>query len=133
MSVIRKTKIIATLGPATSSPEIIGQLIDAESKQSIGPKLDAGQVWTENHKKNFSCWSFSPDGKFLATGSAYREISGSVDKLETNIGEIRFWEVSTGKLIAKHAGRIGSITTVGFSGDGKQILFSAVPYEIDGP
>jgi WD40 repeat protein len=110
-----------------------GQILEAKSGKPVGPPLDAGVMWTEHHPRSFSCWTFSPDGKRLVTGSAFVEESGSKGGDRTDVGRIQIWDVATGKQTAVFNGRMGSVRSVAFSEDGKQVVYSAAPYEIDGP
>jgi WD40 repeat protein len=77
-------------------------LYDIESKK-VGPTTFG------MNKSNISrhCVCFSPDGKFLACG---------------NQGNVRVWEVSTGKEQFTREGWQGSVASVGFSSDGKTLV-----------
>jgi WD40 repeat protein len=54
--------------------------------------------------------SFSPDGKLFAAGSCYG-----------TSGEVRVYEVDTGKRVSKFEGEKGGVFTVAFSPDGKTV------------
>ena len=103
---------------------------DATSKEFVtpGPKLPAG---SDAYKPGLSakCWSFSPDGKLVAIGSEYRRGRGSDPDDPVCIGNIRVWEVATGKLVSHRGGReLGAIKKCAFSEDGKTIYFDADRY-----
>ncbi|MDZ8260060.1 hypothetical protein [Nostoc sp. ChiQUE01b] len=67
-------------------------------------------VFAETFGMVFAGIAFSPDGTLLAIGDAE--------------GELRLWEVATGKLVVNFAGHLGWVWSVAFSPDG-QILSSA--------
>jgi WD40 repeat protein len=110
-----------------------GQLVETAGGKPVGPAIDAGTMWTEHHARKFSCWTFSPDGKYLVTGSTFVENSGSHGGERTDVGQIQVWDLRTRKEVDHSQGRMGGIKSVKFSDDGKQIIYSARPYEIDGP
>jgi WD40 repeat protein len=131
-----KTANIKAADPRHSSPdgkvrlELHGntaQLVEAATAKSIGAKLNAGTMWTERHLFTFTCWSFSPDGKFVATGSEFVEGSRDI----TDVGRVQVWDAATGKLLAQS--HQGGVTSVAFSPDGKTVVFNARPRQIDGP
>ncbi|MEH2165100.1 MAG: NB-ARC domain-containing protein [Nostoc sp.] len=66
-------------------------------------------VFAETFGMVFAGIAFSPDGTLLATGDAE--------------GELRLWEVATGKLVVNFAGHLGWVWSVAFSPDG-QLLAS---------
>uniref|UniRef100_UPI000563F62C nSTAND1 domain-containing NTPase n=1 Tax=Planktothrix agardhii TaxID=1160 RepID=UPI000563F62C len=65
----------------------------------------AAQNTLGGHAQGVNGVSFSPDGKFLATGSADRTV--------------KLWDISTGKEIKTLSGHINSVNGVSFSPDGK--------------
>jgi WD40 repeat protein len=116
--------------------ELAGQkarLVDVASGRQIGKELNAGTMWTERHPFAFTCWSFSPDGKAVATGNRFYEVSGSRGKEVTHVGRIHVWDAKTGELILQHTPRIGGVHAIAFSKDGKTIFYEAARHEIDGP
>ena len=62
---------------------------------------------------NISCLSFSPDGKTIASGS--------------DDGQMRLWDVDTGKHITTFTGQTSAFTvnSVSFSPDGKTLASAA--------
>jgi WD40 repeat protein len=66
-------------------------------------------VFAETFGMVFAGIAFSPDGTLLATGDAE--------------GELRLWEVATGKLVVNFAGHLGWVWSLAFSPDG-QLLAS---------
>jgi WD40 repeat protein len=110
-----------------------GRLVETAGGKPVGPAIDAGTMWTEHHARKFSCWTFSPDGRYLVTGSSFMENSGSHGGERTDVGRIQVWDLRTWKEVDQSQGRMGGIKSVKFSEDGKQIIYSARPYEIDGP
>lgn len=60
------------------------------------------------HSGNVSSVAFSPDGKYI--------LSGSDDKT------LKLWDIETGKEIRTFAGHANSITSVAFSPDGRYAL-----------
>lgn len=63
-------------------------------------------------------WAFSPDGRLLATAS-------SEGQGEDTVGEVRVWEVASGKRLAVATDSqydLGRVSTVAFSEDGKVVV-----------
>ena len=83
-------------------------------------------------KSLITCWAFSPDGKFITTGSR-------CDNRDASEGQICVWEVATGARVAEFRGgkakadRLGNVVGVALTKDGKTVLFQAKKFEIDGP
>jgi WD40 repeat protein len=73
-----------------------------------------------------TCWAFSPDGKYVATGA------GNKRRDDINEGEVRVWEVRSGNLVAEKRNGVGWVKAVSFSKDGKTVLFEAERFEISG-
>lgn len=71
----------------------------------------------EGHENGVLCVCFSPDGKYVA--------SGSQDKT------IRVWELQSGVCVCTYKGHDASITNVSFTSDGKQIVSVSDDYAID--
>jgi hypothetical protein len=109
------------------------RLIDTTTGKPVGKVLDAGTLWTERHEFTFMCWSFSPDGKAVATGSRFYEESGSHGHEKTHVGRVQVWDAVTGGLLVQSAGRMGGVSEVAFSRNSRTVVYRAAPYEIDGP
>ena len=62
----------------------------------------------DGHKGRVLCMAFSPDGKFVA--------SGSKDKT------VRVWDVAGKREFRIHEGHKGAVTSVAFSADGQRLL-----------
>src|SRR6516225_5051702 len=67
----------------------------------------------EGHAGGVYSVAISPDGRTLAVGD------GRVDKEKGHLGEIRLWDLATGKRTATLVGHNNNVTAVAFSPDGK--------------
>lgn len=81
---------------------------------SIGFSQTDGKIETliqKGHSRYIRCMAFSPDGKYILTGSMDHTL--------------KLWNVSNGKEIRTFSMHTGPIRTVAFSPDGKQFLTSS--------
>jgi hypothetical protein len=103
---------------------VMARLVDVKTGKLAGPPL--------KHSDGFRAvrWAFSPDGKLVATGAGRRRQSGGAKP--DNEGEVRVWEVATGKLVAELDERVGSVRALAFTADGKYVRYEADPFEQSG-
>jgi len=115
------------------------RLVDVVTGQQVGNVLAADKR-KEGQKREFffTCYSFSPDGKYVVTGSGLVETFPDKDTRDTNIGRVQIWDATTGELVQSHPKilairgvKIGSVRAVGFSDGGKTIHFEAAKFSID--
>jgi HEAT repeat protein len=110
------------------------RLIDVATGQPIGKELDAGK-WNEGRSPEFTftCYSFSPDGKYVVTGSSFvKKFPPREDTRDTNVGRIEVWDAASGEPVEKKTrGATGSVRAVGFSDDGKAIDYEADKFSLD--
>jgi hypothetical protein len=122
-----KTRIRLDGGSAT--------LIDAATGKQIGKTLAAGCSTSDGGKEpsTFTCWAFSPDGKYVVTGSRYYREAESKTETPTNFGNLQVWDAATGELLSQRPSNraIGGVRAVGFKQDNKTILFIAERYSRD--
>ena len=115
----------------------VAALYDAKTGKQIGGELTHDVLEANASASNITCWAFSPDGKFVATGSR-------CDNRDASEGQICVWQVATGVRVAEYHGgkkfsglkdprRLGNVQGVAFSKDGKTILFKAKGFMLDGP
>ncbi len=82
-------------------------LIDVATGKQIGKELRAGTWQTPAQQFTFSCWSFSPDGKSVVTGSGFYLASKGGDSPE-NLGHVEVWDAASGALIETGTRRAGA-------------------------
>ena len=101
--------------------------------QPIGKELDARDAASSEFALQFNCYSFSPDGKYVVTGSGFiKKFPPNEDTRDTNVGQIQVWDAATGELVEKKSrGPIGNVSSVRFSEDGKAIFYSADKFSLD--
>ena len=95
--------------------DLHAQIVEAVSGTPVGPVL-----WHSRRRDRMRVhtWAFSPDGRRLATASS--EAEG-----EDTVGEVRVWDVATGRLLAAATDaqyELGWVHTVAFSGDGRAVV-----------
>ena len=77
------------------------------------------------HTEPINCLSYSPDGKFLASGSAADRILSDSGKFE-----IIIWNVSEGKLISHLTGHQSPIRSISFDRSGKNLVSADTKGEV---
>lgn len=82
----------------------------------------------QGHSQPVSCLALSPDGKLLASGTSKL---GQGIPWDPTPGELKIWDVETGKELFALQGHVGPTTAVAFSPDG-QTLASATGYRMQG-
>ena len=94
------------------------QVIDGVSGRTVGPALDHRPLRADSQ---ITAYAFSGDGKLVAVGTG-----DPTGRLRSDTaGEVRVWEIATGKLLASinpAMGDIGYVNAVAFAADGKTIL-----------
>src|SRR5262249_49151279 len=74
------------------------------------------------HKGHVNAVAFSPNGQLVASGSEeFRPKGDPVFK-----GEVKLWDVPTGKLRATLTGHIGRVSALSFSPDGQRLVSAGV-------
>jgi WD40 repeat protein len=71
----------------------------------------------EGHPDQLNDWAFQPGGNLLATGGGYTAHPWPVNPA----GDVRLWDVTTGRLIARFSKHWGAVRSVEFSPDGRTL------------
>jgi WD40 repeat protein len=71
----------------------------------------------DGHPDQLNDWAFAPGGKILATGGGFTSHPWPINKA----GDVRIWEVKTGRRLAKLDRFWGAVGDVEFSPDGKRL------------
>ncbi len=123
------TDAVVSHGPLRSPAAGLALEVDGGVARVIdaGAGKGAGAVFRHMGSGGIACWAISPDGRLVATGSAYRT-HGSADE---NKGTLWVWDAANGDRKGSH--RSGSILWVAFRPDSKTVVFAAEAYEVDGP
>ena len=108
-------------------------MVEAATGRQIGKQLDARVGADPSFALAFTCYSFSPDGKYVVTGSSFiKKYPPREDTRDTNVGRIEVWDAATGELVErKFRGATGSVHAVGFNNDGTIIYYDAEEWSLD--
>ena len=69
------------------------------------------------HPDKLNCWAFAPDGQILATGGGSTDHPWPVNPA----GDVRIWDVDSGRLLARRNRHWGAVGDVHFSPDGRML------------
>lgn len=89
----------------------------------IEVRTDRKLVVLDGHPDQLNDWAFAPGGEILATGGGYTSHPWPVNPA----GDVRVWEVRTGRLLAKLDHFWGAVSDVEFSPDGE--ILAAASYD----
>jgi RNA polymerase sigma factor (sigma-70 family) len=106
-----------TLAAGTSPQDVRGRLMQPGGVVALWD-VDKGKLTAslKGHKGYVQSVAFSPDGKMLASSSNY---ATDVKPNSAWKGELKVWDVTTGKETASLQGHEGQVWAVAFSPDGK--------------
>jgi WD40 repeat protein/serine/threonine protein kinase len=94
-------------------------LISEDSKVRLWDAVTGKEVRSlVGHSSEVRCIAFSPDSKYLASGSGAQWIK---DNKVSGSAELKLWEVASGKELLTRRGHEGDIKTLAFSPDGRAI------------
>ncbi len=105
----------------------VARLYDKAANKPFGSILYHPGLWKAIP---ITCWAFSPDGKYIVTGTGEGLREGGEF---TSVGGIYVWNAKTGELVATGPDRVGYVKQVAFQADSKSVEYSALKFNIDGP
>jgi hypothetical protein len=105
------------------------QVVEAATGKPVGRQISAGIFSSTYQVLRFACWSFSPNGKLVVTGSGYSRPRQKEEKNPTDVGRIQVWNAETGELLGEESA--GSVQRVTFEKDNRTIIFRAGPIRMD--
>jgi TRAP-type C4-dicarboxylate transport system substrate-binding protein len=100
--------VASTPIPSTVASAPTTQILPTNPTPEASPAVEAPPLEFRGHKGDLWGVTFSPDGKYLATGS--------------HDGTARLWDIATGQTIRIFSGHTGEVEQVAFSPDGKYLL-----------
>ncbi len=71
----------------------------------------------DGHPDQLNGWAFAPDGKILATAGGYTAHPWPVNRA----GDVRIWDVGSGRLLARLNRHWGAVSDLAFSPDGRML------------
>jgi WD40 repeat protein len=107
----------------------VGKVVAKHGGWGVLVVCDAGtgdEVYrVEADRKLFNCAAFSPDGTLIATGGG-DTTAGGPSPIPWMNGDIRLWEVGTGRLLVRYNRHSAPIERVAFSPDGRSVASASL-------
>ena len=86
-----------------------------------GEELDRAQA----DRRQLNCAAFSPDGLLIATGGGDTS-GGGPSPIPWANGDVRVWEVGTGRLVARYNRHSEPIEGLAFAPDGRTVASASL-------
>jgi WD40 repeat protein len=90
---------------------------DFESLTTFDASTGRRLATLEGHPDRLNDWAFAPGGRILATGGGYTAHPWPVNPA----GDVRIWDVRTGRLLARLDRHWGAVSDVEFAPDGRTL------------
>jgi WD40 repeat protein len=109
-----RTRLVSSDGRFRVEPE---RGYDSRTLTVLDARTGRRLATLEGHPDQLNGWAFAPDGEILATAGGHTDHPWPVNPT----GDVRIWDVRTGRLLARLNRHWGVVSDVAFSPDGRML------------